>query len=209
MHYDLEAPRDARSLPHSPLKAIVAPRPIGWISAMSADGRLNLAPYSFFNAVADDMVAFSSAGRKDAMTFAEEGGDFVCSLATWDLRAGMNDSSAPLPRGERRVRLREPGDRALAQGAHAPGRRLAGRPRMQVAADGPPRADRGRRAELFPVIGQVVSIYLDERFVEDGMLDTAAMQPIMRGGYFDYFRATPETRFQLRRPKGAGEFRES
>ncbi len=67
---------------------------------MDKAGRLNLAPYSFFNAVGETMVAFSSTGRKDAMTFAEEGGEFVCSLATWDLRDGMNDSSAPLPRGE-------------------------------------------------------------------------------------------------------------
>ncbi len=100
MHYDLDLPRAERSLPHSPLKAIVAPRPIGWISAMDKAGRLNLAPYSFFNAVGDNMVAFSSTGRKDALVFTEEGGEFVCSLATWDLRDGMNDSSAPLPRGE-------------------------------------------------------------------------------------------------------------
>ncbi|MFC6049578.1 flavin reductase family protein, partial [Methylobacterium hispanicum] len=96
MDYDFQN----RTLPHNPLKAIVAPRPIGWISTMDRDGRLNLAPYSFFNAVADDMVAFSSSGRKDAMTFAEEGGDFVCNLASHGLREAMNDSSAPLPRGE-------------------------------------------------------------------------------------------------------------
>ena len=68
MHYDLDLPRESRALPHNPLKAIVAPRPIGWISAMNRAGALNLAPYSFFNAVADNMVAFSSSGRKDAMT---------------------------------------------------------------------------------------------------------------------------------------------
>ena len=209
MHYDLDARREDRTLPHNPLKAIVAPRPIGWISAMDRAGRLNLAPYSFFNAIADDMVAFSSSGRKDAMTFAEEGGEFVCSLATWDLRDGMNDSSAPLPRGESEF--------AFAGLATAPARRV--RP-PRVAASPAALECRwlqtvplvplgGGEAGNFLVIGQVVSIYLDERFVADGMLDTAAMQPIMRGGYFDYFRATPETRFQMRRPKGAGEFRDS
>lgn len=97
MHYEAEAP----SLPHNPLKAIVAPRPIGWISAMDRAGRVNLAPYSFFNAVGGepDMVMFSSSGRKDAMTFAEEGGEFVCSLATFDLREAVNATSAPLARG--------------------------------------------------------------------------------------------------------------
>ena len=97
MHYDSET----KGLPHNPLKALVAPRPIGWISAMDRGGAVNLAPYSYFNAVASgpDMVMFSSAGRKDAMTFAEEGGEFVCNLATFDLREAMNATSAPLPRG--------------------------------------------------------------------------------------------------------------
>ncbi len=63
---------------------------------------MNLAPYSFFNAVGGepDMVMFSSSGRKDAMTFAEEGGEFVCSLATYDLREAVNATSAPLARGD-------------------------------------------------------------------------------------------------------------
>jgi len=206
VHYDLDVPREARTLPHSPLKAIVAPRPIGWISAMSREGKLNLAPYSFFNAVADNMVAFSSSGRKDAMTFAEEGAEFVCSLATWDLRDGMNDSSAPLPRGESEF--------AFAKLETAPSKKV--RP-PRVAASPAALECRwlqtvplvplgGGEAENFLVIGQVVSIYVDERFVSDGMVDTAAMHPILRGGYFDYFRATADNRFQMRRPKGAAEF---
>ena len=89
-------------LPHDPFKAIVTPRPIGWITAMSAKGEINLSPYSFFNAISDrpHMVAFSSDGRKDAVTFVEETGEFVCNLATFDLREAMNLTSAPLPRGE-------------------------------------------------------------------------------------------------------------
>ncbi len=206
MHYDLDLPHDERCLPHSPLKAIVAPRPIGWISAMDQAGRLNLAPYSFFNAVADNMVAFSSTGRKDALTFAEEGGEFVCSFATWDLRDGMNDSSAPLPRGESEF--------AFAKLVTAPSHkvrppRVAGSPaalECRWLQTVPLVPLEGGEAENFLVIGQVVSIYVDERFVTDGMVDTAAMHPIMRGGYFDYFQVTPETRFTMRRPKGAGEF---
>ena len=208
MHYDFDLPRDARSLPHNPLKAIVAPRPIGWISAMDKQGRLNLAPYSFFNAVGDAMVAFSSSGRKDAMTFAEEGGEFVCSLATWDLRDGMNDSSAPLPRGESEFafagletapsqKVRPP--RVAASPAALECRWLQTVPLVPLE---------GGEAENFLVIGQVVSIYVEDRFVTDGMVDTGAMHPIMRGGYFDYFHATGETRFTMRRPKGAAEFTE-
>src|SRR5919112_1175949 len=93
---------DGHGLPHDPFKAIVTPRPIGWITAMSAKGEVNLSPYSFFNAVSErpPMVAFSSAGRKDALAFIEETGEFVCNLATYDLRDQMNATSAVLPRGE-------------------------------------------------------------------------------------------------------------
>src|SRR5215212_3450871 len=87
---------------HDPFKALVAPRPIGWITAVSAKGEVNLSPYSFFNAVSSrpNMVAFSSDGRKDAVTFVEETGEFVCNFATFDLREPLNATSAPLPRGE-------------------------------------------------------------------------------------------------------------
>ena len=200
MHYG----PDHKSLPHNPLKALVAPRPIGWISAMSREGALNLAPYSFFTAVADDMVAFSSSGRKDAMTFAEEGGEFVCNIASYELREAMNASSAPLPRGASEF------DHAGLKTAPS---RLVRPPRV---ADAPaaieckwlktvPLEPLGRREPRnFLVIGQVVSVYVDDRFVVNGLVDTAAMRPIMRGGYFDYFCATPETRFEMRRPKGGG-----
>lgn len=202
MHYDA----DARTLPHNPLKAIVAPRPIGWISAMDRAGRLNLAPYSFFNAVSGepDMVMFSSTGRKDAMTFAEEGGEFVCSLATWDLRAAVNATSAPLERGVSEFdhaglattpsrKVRPP--RVAASPAALECRWLQTVPLVPLG---------GGEAGSFLVIGQVVSIYVDDRFVRDGRVDTAAMQPILRGGYFDYFRIEAENRFELERPKGGG-----
>lgn len=101
MHYRPEA-RDTRLLPHDPIKAIVAPRPIGWISAMSRAGELNLSPYSFFNLLSSPptpIVVFSSEGRKDAVTFVEETGEFTCSLATYDMAQQMSLTSAPLPRG--------------------------------------------------------------------------------------------------------------
>lgn len=202
MHYD----SDTRSLPHNPLKAIVAPRPIGWISAMDKQGRVNLAPYSYFNAIAGepDMVMFSSSGRKDAMTFAEEGGEFVCSLAVHDLREAVNATSAPLARGES-----EFGFTGLTM---APSRKV----RPPRVAESPAAIEckwlqtvplvplGGGEANTFMVIGQVVSIYVDDRFVHDGRVDTGAMRPIMRGGYFDYFTVEPDSRFEMRRPKGGG-----
>ena len=94
--------RDRDLLPHDPFKAFVAPRPIGWVSTVGPDGEVNLAPYSFFNAVCDrpPMIMFSSDGPKDSATFADSGGEFVWNLPTWDLREAMNQTSAALPRGE-------------------------------------------------------------------------------------------------------------
>src|SRR5438045_3526411 len=96
------AARDRERLPHDPFKALVAPRPIGWVSTLGPAGELNLAPYSFFNAVCDrpPMIAFSSSGPKDSATFAAAGGEFVWNLPTWALRAAMNLTSKALPRGE-------------------------------------------------------------------------------------------------------------
>ena len=103
MFYD--AAVNDHGLPHDPLKALVGPRPIGWITAMNARGELNLSPYSFFNAVGERpfVVAFSSSGYKDAVAFIDETREFVCNLATFDLREEMNRSSAPLPRGSSEI----------------------------------------------------------------------------------------------------------
>ena len=99
MFYDTR--KNDHGLPHDPFKAIVAPRPIGWITSMSAKGEINLAPYSFFNGITDKppIVMFSSEGPKDSVAFVEETKEFVCNLATFDLRDQMNGTSAPLPRG--------------------------------------------------------------------------------------------------------------
>ena len=95
------AGRDHELLPHDPFKSIVAPRPIGWVSTMAADGSVNLAPYSFFNAIGEGppMLAFSSHGAKDSSTFAGELREFVWNLVTFELREAMNETSAALPRG--------------------------------------------------------------------------------------------------------------
>ncbi len=190
-------------LPHDPFKAIVTPRPIGWITAMSARGDINLSPYSFFNAVSDrpPMVAFSSDGQKDAVTFIEETGEFVCNLATYDLREPMNLTSAPLARGESEM---------THAGLEAAPSRLVRPPRVKASpaalecryVQTVPLAGRDGRGQYRLVIGEVIGVHIDDRFLEDGLLDTAAMRPIARAGYRDYFVSTPETRFSITRPKG-------
>lgn len=192
--------RDRDVLRFDPFKAIVAPRPIGWISSVDASGRINLAPYSFFNGVASrpPMVMFASEGRKDSVANIEATGEFVCNLATWDLRDAMNATSAPLAHGENEM------ERA---GLAAAPSHVVRPPRVKdapcalecrllriVALD-----DLAGMPGAYIVFGQVVGIHIDERFIKDGLLDTAAMKPIARCGYDDY--AVVERLFSMQRPE--------
>ena len=203
MFYEVGREKD-HGFAHDPFKALVAPRPIGWITAMSARGEINLSPYSFFNAVSSrpNMVAFSSDGRKDAVTFIEETLEFVCNLVSHDLREPMNATSAPLPRGENEM---------IHAGSTAAPSRLVKPPRVAEAAAAleckwlqtvPLTPLDHDEPVYFMIIGQVVGVHIDDRFIADGLVDTAAMRPIMRAGYHEYFVATPETKFSMRRPAG-------
>jgi flavin reductase (DIM6/NTAB) family NADH-FMN oxidoreductase RutF len=196
--------RDNRhGLRHDPFKALVAPRPIGWISTVSRTGICNIAPYSFFNAVGERpaYVMFSSAGPKDSLLNAEETGEFVCSLATWDLRHNMNMTSAAVPRGVDEFPI---GDLTAAPS------RLVKPPRVKESPaafecvywktiDLPP-AEPGGKSTYAVVFGRVVGIHIDERFIRDGIVDTGAMRPIARLGYMDYAVVTPQTVFSIDRP---------
>ena len=204
MFYD--AAKNDQGLPYNPFKSIVAPRPIGWISSMSAKGEINLAPYSFFNGLTDHppTVMFASEGRKHSVAFAEETGEFVCNFANYALRDQMNATSAEFARGVNEM------DKAGL--ASAPSR-MVKPPRVR---DSPCALEcrwlqtirlsdlEGRITERYVVFGQVVGVYIDDAFIKDGKLDTAAMQPIARAGYADYFVGTAETRFSIARPKRAG-----
>jgi len=198
MFYTTE--KNDHGLPHDPFKAIVAPRPIGWITTMSAAGAVNLAPYSYFNGVHSKppLVMFASESRKDSLTFVEETKEFVCNLATWGLREQMNQTSAPYPRGV---------DEMRAAGLTPAPCRLVKPPRVAEAPCAlecrylqtvPLNDVNGRKLDGFVVIGQVVGVHIDERFIRNGLLDTAAMKPIARGGYHDYSVLTES--FTMRRP---------
>jgi flavin reductase (DIM6/NTAB) family NADH-FMN oxidoreductase RutF len=180
--------RDRTLFPHDPFKALVTPRPIGWISTLSAKGELNLAPYSYFNAFSSNppIVGFSSEGEKDSSTFAMETGEFVWSLATWDLRDQMNASAASLPRGQSEF-VHAKLDTAASRLVRPP--RVAASPAAfecrvteMVKLKDVDGSDSGRRL----VLGRVVGIHVDERFVRQGRIDSAAMRPIARGGYDEY-----------------------
>ena len=197
-----ETGNNRHGLKHDPFKALVAPRPIGWISTVSGSGICNLAPYSFFNAVGErpHYVVFSSSGPKDSLVNIAETGEFVCSLATYALRSAMNMTSAPVPRGVDEFALGE---------LTAVASRLVRPPRVKESpvafeckhwrtVDLPPLAD--GKATYSVVFGQVVGIHIDDTVIKDGLVDTAAMRPIARLGYMDYAVVTPETVFSLDRP---------
>ncbi|MEZ5844279.1 MAG: flavin reductase family protein [Hyphomicrobiaceae bacterium] len=202
MFYDAIANR--HGLRHDPFKALIVPRPIGWISTVSAAGICNLAPYSFFNAMSEKpaYVMFGSAGIKDSLANIEETGEFVCSLATHDLRTHMNMSSAAVPRDV---------DEFPIAGLTAVRCELVKPPRVKEAPAAfecrhwktialPP-AVAGGPAGYHLVIGLVVGVHIDDRFIRDGRVDTGAMQPIARLGYMDYATVTPETIFSIDRPR--------
>jgi flavin reductase (DIM6/NTAB) family NADH-FMN oxidoreductase RutF len=208
MFYDARKP-GSHGLPHDPFKAIVAPRPIGWITSVSAAGEVNLAPYSWFNGVssAPPTVMFASELRKDTLTFVEETKEFVCNFATFELREAVNLSSAPFPRG---VNEMDKCGLAAAPSRFVRPPRVAASPcalecrwlKTVSLAD-----VEGHETDRHVVFGQVIGVYIDERYIRDGLLDTAALQPIARAGYNDYFAVAPDRRFTMKRPPGGGQER--
>lgn len=200
MFYD--ATRNDHGLPHDPFKAIVAPRPIGWISAMSAKGEVNLSPYSFFNAVSTrpPLVMFSSEGFKDAVAFIAETREFVCNLVSFGLREAMNATSAPLPRGESEFEFAGL-ERAPSRFVRPP--RVAAAPAalecrmtsLQQLSD-----VEGRLLDRWLVLGQVVGVHIADDCLTDGRFDLLKARPIARCGYQDY--ATVEALFSMTRPPG-------
>lgn len=199
MYYD---PRtEPHGLAHSPVTTLVLPRPIGWITTLTRAGTVNLAPYSFFNLVSGTppFVMFSSGPRKDSQTNAEETGEFVYNMATWDLREVMNASSAEFDSGES-----EPGKLGLEM-----------LPSRQVK---PPRVKRapihleckyfktielfgstGQKARSSVVIGEVVGVHVDDSLITDGMINITKARPIARLGYMDY--CVVDEVFEMLRPE--------
>jgi flavin reductase (DIM6/NTAB) family NADH-FMN oxidoreductase RutF len=195
-------PSKGHGLTHNPFKAIIAPRPIGWISTRDREGRINLAPYSYFNAFCDDppIIGFSSYGRKDSLSNAEQTGEFVFNLATRPLAEAMNLTSAAVAHGV---------DELAMAGLTAAPCRLVSAPRV---AESPaalecklirviPVTDlEGKETNNFLVMGQVVGVHLDPACLKDGLFDLTLAQTIARCGYLaDY--AQVEHLFQMTRPK--------
>jgi flavin reductase (DIM6/NTAB) family NADH-FMN oxidoreductase RutF len=199
-------PRLGQGLPHDPFKAIIAPRPIGWISTVDRDGRPNLAPYSFFNAVHSNppMLMFTSESMKHSAANAIATREFVFNLCTRPLFDAMNISSGDLGAGESEF--------TAAGLATAPCRmvkapRVAASPaalECKVVSSTQLTDVDGKPVQGWIIIGQVVGVHIAEEFLRDGRFDTAAAQPVARCGYRDYAAVTEL--FEALRPTDAGGY---
>ncbi|GAA5130948.1 flavin reductase family protein [Alloalcanivorax gelatiniphagus] len=197
-------PSAGHGLPHDPFNALVAPRPIGWISSQSPDGVLNLAPYSFFNAFnyRPPIVGFASIGYKDSVRNIEATGEFGWNLATRPLAEAMNQSCAAVAPEVNEFEL---------SGLTPEPSRIINVPRVKetpvsfecrlsqvlrlTGAD-------GAETDTWLVLGEVVGVHIARHLLKDGIYDTAAAEPILRaGGPADYFTVNETTRFQMYRPK--------
>ncbi|WP_269581521.1 flavin reductase family protein [Roseibium sp. Sym1] len=199
MFYETE--KNDHGLPHNPFKAIVSPRPIGWISSLDKEGRANLAPYSFFNAVCDTppIVMFSSSGYKDSVANIDATGEFVCNMASLDLKDAMNQTSAAVSHDISEFDL---------SGLEMAASRLVKAPRVARAVTALEckhlqtlrlKTVEGNDTDNYVVFGQVVGVHIDDAMIVDGMLDVTLFKPLSRLGYKDYAAVTEV--FQMGRPK--------
>ena len=195
-------PADGHGLPHNPFNAIVTPRPIGWISTRGADGSDNLAPYSFFNAVAyvPPQVMFASTSAKedrgdtkDSVANIRETGVFCVNVVEYAMRDAMNRTSGPWPRETDEFALAGI-DRAdcetiacsrVAQAPAALECRLTRIVQLEGAAN-------------FAVFGEVVGVHMRDDCLKDGEFDVLSFNPLTRMGYRDY--SVIREKFSLKRP---------
>jgi flavin reductase (DIM6/NTAB) family NADH-FMN oxidoreductase RutF len=197
---------ESHGLRHNPFNALVVPRPIGWISTLDDQGRANLAPYSFFNAVAyhPPQVIFSSSsardggGEKDSVHNVRATGEFVFNLATWGLREAVNLTSAPAPHGTDEFEVAGL-EKAASQMVAPP--RVAASPvhfecRLVQVVNLLRDETSGDLNHL--VVGHVVGIHIDESVIVDGRVDIHRLQPIARLGGADYARIGEV--FSMKRP---------
>ncbi|MBK1659643.1 flavin reductase family protein [Paracraurococcus ruber] len=199
-------PRLGHGLPHDPFKAIVAPRPIGWISTLGPGGAPNLAPYSFFNAVHSrpPMLAFTSETLKHSAANAIATGEFVFNLCSRALFEAMNISSGDFPEGVNEFE---------AAGLEMAPCRIVGAPRVaaapaalecKLASSMQLKDAEGTSLSGWIIIGEVVGVHIDAAYLRDGRFDTVAAEPLARCGYRDY--AALGQVFEALRPTDGGTY---
>jgi flavin reductase (DIM6/NTAB) family NADH-FMN oxidoreductase RutF len=203
MTHHFYQPAQGHGLPHDPFNAIIAPRPIGWISSLSPTGVANLAPYSFFNGFnyTPPIIGFCSLMRKDSLVNVEASGEFVWNLVTEPLAQAMNLSCSALPPEHSEFDLAGL-TQAPSQVVKAP--RVAESPvsmECRLTQIVQLKNAQGTELSAWLVLGEVVGVHIDHALLDNGIYQTARARPITRGGGpGDYFVVTPETQFQMPRP---------
>ena len=197
---------EPHGLPHNPFKSCVAPRPIAWVSSIHPSGVVNLAPYSFFNAVASDppmvMISFNGyhqhGGEKDTLYNIKSSGEFVVNMVPLALKDVMNVTTAPV--------AHEVDELALA-GLTTEDAVLVKPPRVKEA---PIHLECALHEEIqLPctlensintmIIGQVLGVHIADEVLTDGMVDLSMIQPLARLGYLQY--SAVENQFEMVRPQ--------
>ncbi len=180
-----EPVKQDHGLPKNPFNSLVIPRPIGWITTVDPEGVVNLAPYSFFNAVGyrPPTVMFASGagsgedGQKDSLRNVEATGEFVCNLSTWETREAMNRSSASV-------------------GPEAPVHLECKHLR---SVDFPNWSNKDRYVVVF---GEVIGVHIEDQYITpEGLIDVDGMKPIGRLGYDDYTIVGGDSIFTMTRPE--------
>lgn len=197
MYYEAH---ESHGLAHDPFKAIIAPRPIGWISTIDQSGVPNLAPYSFFNALSSSppILMFSSETFKDSARNARDTGEFVFSLATEKLQHEMNKTSDTVPASENEY-INANLSMGKCNKVSAP--RVDASPASMECVTlscNELKDHQGNPVDTFLVIGQVVGIHINDNYITNGRFDTAAANPLARCGYRDY--ASVSKVFEIMRP---------
>ena len=195
-------PEDGHGLPHNPFNAIVTPRPIGWISTRGSDGADNLAPYSFFNAVAyvPPQVMFASTGTKpdrdgtkDSVSNIRDTGVFCVNVVEYSAKDAMNLTSGPWEAGDDEF-TKAGLEKAKCETIDCP--RVAGAPanlecKLTQIVDLPGAAN-------FLVLGEVTGVHMRDDCLVDGIFDVLQFNPLSRMGYRDY--TVVRDKFSLKRP---------
>ncbi|MDP2538111.1 flavin reductase family protein [Alteromonas stellipolaris] len=197
-------PKVGHGLAHDPFNAIIAPRPIGWISSKSKEGKLNLAPYSFFNALnyTPPIIGFSSVGDKDSLKNIKATGEFCWNLVSKPLVEAMNQTSAPLAADE---------DEFVFAALDTVASHIVDVPRVKLSPVSMEckltdivqlKNAEGGLCESWFVMGEVVGVHIQKNMIEAGVYKTLRAEPVMRGGGAgDYFTVDSSNMFELFRPK--------
>jgi len=198
-------PKNGHGLRHDPFNAIVAPRPIGWISTVGNDGVANLAPYSFFNAFNyhPPIIGFASIGAKDTVTNVQANREFVWNLVTRDLARQMNATAAHVGASVDEFQLA--GLTAAPSRLVSPARVLESPVNFECKVTQILQLEGLERqaVETWLVLGEVVAVHIEPAYLVDGVYDTAAPAPILRAGrYGDYFEISRSAMFEMARPDG-------